>query len=168
MSTAKRLDELEARLRVLADQDEIETLKARYWRAIDAKRPDEAEACFTEDAIVDFDSVPRCESRAAFMEIVRIGAARPAAWDMHHGHHPRIVFTGPDTATGEWDIFYHGIDLSARSLATMAGTYTDSYVRRNGTWLIASTTMRQTSLTVHIINQSGEAATPILGRAALP
>jgi hypothetical protein len=159
---------LEQRLRVLADLEAIESLKSRYWRALDQKRPDEVCGCLAENVVVDYEGLPRFESRDAFMAIVRQGAARTQAFDMHHGQNPRITLTGADTADGEWDVFYYGIDLSARTLMQMAGAYHDTYVRSGGRWWIASTSMRQTSLHVQSVDQAGAARTTILGRAAAP
>ncbi|MEJ0045871.1 MAG: nuclear transport factor 2 family protein [Rhodospirillales bacterium] len=88
MSNSARLDGLQRRLRALADIEAIETLKARYWRALDLKRPDDVRDCLAEDVVVDFEGLPRCEGRDAFMAIARAGAARPLAFDMHHGENP--------------------------------------------------------------------------------
>jgi hypothetical protein len=158
MSISTRLLGLEARLRALADLNEIETLKARYWRAIDLRHPDDVAACLTKDATIDFEGLPRFTSRAAFMEIVRQGAAQTRNFGMHHGHHPSITFTGENAAAGEWDIFYCGIDLSTRTLVQMAGIYTDLYVRLDQRWLIASTTMRQISLLAQTVTPAGTVA----------
>jgi hypothetical protein len=87
---------------------------------------------------------------------------------MHHGQNPRIALTGADSAEGEWDVFYYGIDLSARTLMQMAGAYRDTYVRRGGRWWIATMAMRQTSLHVQSVDQAGLARTSIFGRAAAP
>ena len=168
MSNEARLHGLEARLRALQDRDAIETLKARYWHAVDQKNPEAVSACLTANAVVDFEGLPRFESRDAFMEIVHQGAARTHAFDMHHGHNPQITFTGPDTARGLWDIFYYGIDVSTGTLVQMAGHYTDDYIRQGGTWLIASTIMRQSSL---LVLQATPGATPrtlVLGSATAP
>ena len=167
MSVAARLDDAAGRLRALQDIDAIETLKARYWRGVDSKNPACVEACLTADAVVDFEGLPRFTSRAAFMEIVRRGAARAQAWDMHHGHNPVITLTGADSAEGSWDIFYYGIDVASSTLVQMAGTYSDRYVRRGDDWLIASTTMCQSSLHVQTVT-GGVAKTLIFGRADAP
>jgi hypothetical protein len=168
MSIAARLDGLEQRLRALTDCAAIEALKARYWHALDLKRPDDVRDCLAEDLVVEFEGLPQFESRDAFMVIVRQGAARTQAFDMHHGQNPRITLTGADSAEGEWDVFYYGIDLAARTLMRMAGAYHDTYVRRGRRWWIATTAMRPTSLHVQSVDQAGLARTSIFGRAAAP
>ena len=168
MSIAARLDALELRLRALSDCAAIEALKYRYWHALDLKRPEDVRDCLAEDMVVEFEGLPRFESRDAFMAIIRQGAARTHAFDMHHGQNPRITLTGADSAEGEWDVFYYGIDLSARTLMQMAGAYRDTYVRRGGRWSIATAAMRQISLHVQSVDQAGLARTSIFGRAAAP
>ena len=59
MSASITLEDLERRLTALQDIEDIESLKARYWRAVDRKRPDDVAACLTEDAIIDFEGLPR-------------------------------------------------------------------------------------------------------------
>jgi len=164
MSTTSTLQHLERRLAELQDVEAIETLKARYWRAVDRKRPDDVEACFAPDAVIDFEGLPRYESREAFMALVRQAAANTQAFNMHHGQNPHIAITGANTAEGEWDIFYYGIDLDSQTLVQMAGAYTDTYVREHGTWLIATTKMRQTSMHVQVAYPTLRSVT--LGREA--
>ena len=160
MSTSASLEELELRLAALEDIEAIESLKARYWRAIDRKLPDDVAACLTADAIIDFEGLPRFDSRDEFMSVVRGAAANACLFNMHHGQNPSISLTGEHSATGTWEIFYYGIDVKAGTLVQMAGAYSDTYVRRNGHWLIAATAMRQTSLMV-------QTATPKLGVVVL-
>lgn len=148
MSASITLEDLERRLTALQDIEDIESLKARYWRAVDRKRPDDVAACLTEDAIIDFEGLPRFESREDFMAVVREAAANPNTFNMHHGQNPVVALTGKNTATGEWDVFYYGIDVQTSTLVQMAGAYSDRYVRKNGQWFIAATAMRQTSIQV--------------------
>ena len=162
--SATTLDNLERRLADLQDIEAIETLKARYWRAIDRRRPAEVEACFIQDATIDFEGLPRYESREGFMAMVRQAAGSSQTFNMHHGQNPRITITGPNTAAGEWDIFYFGIDLGSQTIVQMAGIYTDTYVRENGNWLIATTTMRQTSIHAQLTSPTLRSVT--LGRTA--
>ena len=148
MSTTEVLDRIEQRITLLQDVESIESLKARYWRALDRKRPDDVENCLIPEATIDFEGLPRYASREAFMGLVRDAAANPSAFNMHHGQNPHITITGPDAAEGTWEIFFYGIDTSARALTQMAGAYSDTYVRRHNRWWIATTSMRITSLHV--------------------
>ena len=69
MSISARLDGLAQRLRTLTDCAAIEALKARYWHAIDLKRPEDVCDCLAPDLVVEFEGLPRFESREAFMAI---------------------------------------------------------------------------------------------------
>lgn len=164
MSHSATLASLETRLRALSDVEAIETLKSRYWRALDRKKPSEVESCLLATAIVDFEGLPRYESRDAFMALVREAAKNPHVYNMHHGQNPQITITGADSAEGTWDIFFYGIDLSANSLLQMAGAYNDTYIREHGTWLIAKSEMRISSL--HVQTTQPRLRTVTLGRAA--
>jgi len=158
------IEQLTARVRLLADLDEIESLKARYWRAIDAGRVADVGACLLAECVVDYDGVPRCESREAFLDVVRTASAQPGMFHVHHGHNPVIGFLTPDHAAGTWEIFYHGIDLTTRTIVQMAGTYQDSYARRAGRWWIATTLMRRRSVLVQHVDAAGAALTGVVGR----
>jgi ketosteroid isomerase-like protein len=166
MPTEARLAQLEARLAALQHIDGIESLKHRYWRAIDRQDPATVAACLTEDVIVDFDSLPRCETREAFMRIIRQAATQPHIYGMHHGQNPTITLTGAHTAQGLWEVFYYGIDASSGTLTQLAGAYTDTYRRENGAWLIATTAMRITSLHVQHATPGHAPVTAMFGRAA--
>lgn len=54
-ATQARLDELEARLRRLEDEQEITRLVASYGPAVDAGLPDEVAALWREDGVYDVD-----------------------------------------------------------------------------------------------------------------
>lgn len=155
---------LAARIGALEDIDAIEALKLAYWRAIDRKTPEALLAILAEDVVIDFEGMPPCPDRAAFLAVVRPQAARTDTFHMHHGKNPVVTLTGPDSAEGVWDIFYSGTDTTARTLVQMAGQYRDSYARRGGRWWITGMVMRQSSLTVQAIDVDGSARFVVLGR----
>jgi hypothetical protein len=167
MNALPALDRLAMRVEALAAVEAIECLKARYWRAVDRGRPEEIEACLLPDAVIDFEGLPRFETRNGFLEIVRAGAAAQGC-HMHHGHNPDITVTDRDSAAGTWDIFYHGIDMAARTIVQLAGIYHDTYVRRDGSWWIATTIMRRTSMTVQSIGTRNAPRVTRLGNGASP
>jgi hypothetical protein len=162
MQYAVALDRIEARIRALQDLDAIETLKARYWRAIDRRRPDDVAACLAEDVSVDFETLPRYQGRVAFMGMVRQAAKQAQVFGMHHGQNPAITLTGPDDAAGEWDVFYYGIDAASGILTQMGGVYRDAYRRIDGRWVVSKMIMRMNSL--HVQKVDGRVSTLVLGR----
>lgn len=155
----------ERRLRALEDINAIKELKARYWRAVDFKRPDEVEACFLPDAVIDYEGLPRYETRDDFLAIVRLGVARPAVFDVHHGLNPVIELTGADSARGVWDCLYHGIDAADRLITIQNGAYEDEYARREGRWFIKSTRMRRAAFLLQSVAEDGSIKVLALGEA---
>ena len=156
-------DDHERRLLALEDIGAIKDLKARYWRAVDFKRPDEVESCFLPDAVIEYEGLPRFDSREAFLAVVRQGVARPGAFDVHHGENPIIELTGPDTARGVWDCLYHGFDAANRQITYQNGAYEDEYARRNGRWFIKSTRMRIAAFLLQSVGEDGSIKALALG-----
>lgn len=158
------LEGLERRLRALEDINAIKDLKARYWRACDRQKPEDVRACFAPaKAVVDYEGFPLLEERDAFVALYSKLGCRPGVMDMHHGQNPIITMTGPDSATGLWDIFYFGIDLEARTTVQLAGEYQDVYAKIDGQWLIQKTRFRQTSFLMQAIDKDGQSKCLSLG-----
>jgi hypothetical protein len=129
--------DLEKRIAALESVAAIKDLKIHYWRSLDQRHFDEVRACFTPDAVIDMEGIPKCENRESFMNIVTSQGQKAGVYNMHHGHHPRIKLAG-DAATGTWESYFHGIDVGARTIIQLSGEYHDTYVRQNGRWLIKS------------------------------
>jgi hypothetical protein len=147
--------ELSRRVEALEVREAITALKARYWRAVDLGDAETVAACLAPDAIIDFDGLPRFETAAPFVETVRAAAAQGGTFHMHHGRNPEINLHGADSATGVWDIFYLGVLPGPRMIIQMAGAYSDRYRREAGHWLIAETSMRQTSMLIQTVGDDG-------------
>jgi hypothetical protein len=160
----ERLARLEQQVRALEDISAIKTLKYRYLRACDQKQPETVRDCLLPDgAIIAYEGFPPFDNRDAFVEIFRQMACRPNIIDMHHAANPEIHLTGPDTAAGTWDLFFHSIDTVARTALQMACVYTDDYVRQDNRWWISRTTTRRTSFMLQKIGDDGAVTVPILG-----
>ena len=166
MGTEPALHRLVTRLEALAAVEAIETLKARYWRAVDRGCPQDVEACLLPNAVIDFEGLPRFETRNGFLAIVRAAAAGGQGYHMHHGHNPDITLTDPDNAAGSWEVLYHGIDIAVGTIVQMAGIYHDTYVRRDASWWIATTTMRRTSLIVQNVDAHNTPRVTVVGNGA--
>jgi 3-phenylpropionate/cinnamic acid dioxygenase small subunit len=121
----------------LADIEAIKQLKARYFRALDAKQWDEWRALFTDDATFEFGDV-RGDSGDAFAETAsRTVAGTTTA---HHGHMPEIRVTGDGRARGIWvlnDYVEWRGDEMRRGIKGY-GHYEEEYARAGGVWKIAS------------------------------
>jgi hypothetical protein len=153
---ADRLEAVLARLDALESINAIKELKARYWRACDRQRPDEVRECFApKGAVIDYQGFPRFDDREGFVQLYRELGCRPGVMDMHHGQNPQIRLDGPDAASGQWDVYFFGLDLNARTTIQLAGEYADDYVRQDGRWYMQASRFTRTSFLMQSIDKDG-------------
>ena len=162
------VSELMRRIENLEHVNAIKDLKARYWTSVDRQKLDDVRDCLApEGAVVDFEGVPRCDNRDAFIAIIREQGCRPGLHNMHHGQNPQIQITGPAEAKGTWDVYFFSIDTAARTTIQMSGEYDDRYVLKNGRWWIQTTQFRQTSFLMQKIDEKGGSTVISLGEQNL-
>ena len=127
-------DDPTAALQRLLDVEEIQQLKARYFRCMDTKDWDGFGTVLTADAVMDADGYVG-EGRdeiVAFLRRVLDGVVTT-----HHGHTPEITITGPDTATGVWAMFdYLTFPGDPPPGFRGYGHYHEEYVREADGWRI--------------------------------
>lgn len=121
----------------LTDIEQIQQLKARYFRLMDTKQWQQWGEVFTDDATVQATSLIITINWQGKSQIVSQNSTFLAlAKTAHHGHMPEITLTSPTTATGIWAmedllefplIVYHGW-----------GHYNETYQKVNGQWKIKS------------------------------
>lgn len=159
---------LEKRIKALEDIREIHELKARYLRACDLQRPEDVRACFVANALIDYESFPPFHSRDAFVDIYAKLGCQPEIVDMHHGHNPTITLIDDNRASGQWDLFWSGLNLKLRTNVQLSGQYQDEYVRESGRWLIKSTVFRRGSFTLHTVGPDGLVKCSAFGKDEAP
>ena len=130
MSSAATADEL-------TDIEQIQQLKARYFRLMDTKQWTQWGEVFTDNATVQATSLIITINWQGKAQIVSQNSTFLAlAKTVHHGHMPEITLTSPTTATGIWAmedrlefplVAYHGW-----------GHYHETYEKVNGQWKIKS------------------------------
>lgn len=155
---------VEQRLAILEDVRAIETLKWRYLRACDRKQPELVRACFTADAVIDFEGFPLFTDADSFVAIYRQYGCVPHIIDMHHGQNPIVEVAG-DRAQGWFDLFFFQIDTLAKRHTQLAVSYDDEFVRQEGRWLIARTVSRRMSVLVSEVGDDGVASVRIAARS---
>jgi uncharacterized protein (TIGR02246 family) len=124
--------------RLLAIQ-EIQQLKARYFRGIDTKDWAMWADVFTEDAVLEVTDVGMSTTgRAAIVE--GVSGALAGTRTVHHGHMPEIELTSSTTARGIWAMYDYVEWPEAADGARVGlhgyGHYHEEYVRQDGTWRI--------------------------------
>lgn len=134
---------LEERIAAIEAVEQIRTLKHRYLRACDAKRPDEFRDCFVAaGASIDYGPrIGRFEDADAIAAVFAAIAlkrvdGRHVILDMHHAGHPVIELTGPGTARGAWSLRMRQVDLEREVERVSAIEYDDRYQVEDGQWRI--------------------------------
>ncbi|MEX8194154.1 nuclear transport factor 2 family protein [Comamonas guangdongensis] len=151
------LADLQQRLQRLEDIQAIQALKAQYLRACDRKQADAMRRCFVaHGAVIEADGFPLFTDREDWVAtFTRLAVENPAIQDMHHGHNPQISITGPDSATGLWDLEFCQINVKERTIVQLSGQYTDEYERANGRWQIRSMRFQRGSFVMRQIDEHG-------------
>jgi hypothetical protein len=139
-----KIEDLEARIRVLEDIEAIRKLKATYCYLCDAglgdpRNRNELIAHFTEHAKVDFGLGPASTFEGRDGLEIFFGQVVPGAvsFCMHMVHNPIIEVDG-NRATGKWYYEAPTTDSATNRAQWMAGTYEEEYERENGEWKFAS------------------------------
>lgn len=150
------IGELSARIQRLEDDRAIRDLKARYLRACDAKDPDGVRDTLLPDgAVIAYEGFPPFADREMFVGVFAAMGCQPGIHDIHHGANGVLRFDGPDRATGQWSLFFHNINMAARTLTQMGLEYDDVYIRQGDRWWIAETRTRRLSTLIETVDQDG-------------
>jgi hypothetical protein len=133
----------------LAEIEELKRLKARYCRLLDAKDWDAWRELFTDDFVSDTsESGGRVIVGADdFVAFLRRTLGKPARVTAHQVHAPEIDVTSPTTARGVWaleDLVRMAPGLTMRGY----GHYHEMYVKIDGRWRIASSTLTRLRMDV--------------------
>lgn len=155
---------IEERLQRLEDDRAIRDLKARYLRACDTKDPETVRDCLRPDgAVIAYDGFPAFDNRDDFVAIYAQMGCAPGIFDIHHGANGIITFDSDGRAHGQWSLFFHNINLAARTLMQMGVEYDDVYVKQDGRWWIAETRTRRLSCLLHSVDAAGQVTVAVMG-----
>ena len=147
---------LEERLQKLEDDRAIRDLKASYLRACDAKDPDSLrDTLLPIGAVIAFDGFPTFTSRDDFVSVYAQMGCAPGIFDVHHGANGIIRFESDTQAAGSWSLYFHNINLEAKTLTQMGVEYDDVYARRDGRWWIVETVSHVTSMITEQVAEDG-------------
>jgi hypothetical protein len=102
-------------------------------------------------------------NRDDFVAVYAQMGCAPGIFDIHHGANGIIDIESPHRATGKWSLYFHNINLAARTLTQMGLEYDDVYLKQNGRWWIAETRTRRTSCLIHSVDEAGQATVAVMG-----
>lgn len=124
----------------LEDRARIEQLAIAYAYAIDDRDWSAFEALYMPDAIIDYRSAGGIAGTPAEVASWMADTSETFSWSMHSISTQRIVFTGPDTATGSVHVFarYGLVWEDAEELMDVSAVYHDAYVLAAPGWRFAS------------------------------
>ncbi len=130
--------DLEARLRVVADQQEIHDLLVRYCRGVDRRDPRLILDAFHEDATDDHG-----QGIASPADLARSIAGSPVLRPYMHFVGNQLIEVDGDLAQAEtYFISFQQRERDGRQYTrTRAGRYVDRLERRHGRWRIAHRTI---------------------------
>lgn len=124
----------------LLEIEAIRQLKYRYFRFLDLKRWDDLRELFVEEATCAYASGAYSHrGRDAILDFLVGALGRSTMLTAHHGHHPEIELTGPDSARGTWAFEDTVIDTQHQITIRGAAFYEDEYVKRDGAWKLLHT-----------------------------
>ncbi|WXG42198.1 MAG: nuclear transport factor 2 family protein [Candidatus Freyarchaeum deiterrae] len=130
-----KLEELEARIKVLEDIEAIKRLRAKYWRCCDRKLWNELEECFTENVVADYFPNLHFDGRKALMDFLKGSLSPDIMITSHGGHSPEIEIISDTEARGIW-VLNDLVILQPGMRMRGYGHYEDEYVKENGQWKI--------------------------------
>jgi len=125
--------DIAAKVRWLADIEEIKQLKARYAAACDDDYdPDALAELFTEDAIWDGGMLGFAETREGIREFF-VRASDVVGFAVHGVSNPLIEIEG-DCARGRWYLHQPLTLKGTESCFWLCAQYQDEYVRTSAGW----------------------------------
>ena len=129
------LEDIEKRLRVLEDVEEIKRLKREYCAYCDDNYDADALAdLFVEDAVWDGGALrPRIQGREAIREFF-VAAKERLPFAIHMVLNPIIEVNG-DAAKGTWYLFQPCTFAEGNRAVWGSARYDEEYVRVDGRWM---------------------------------
>jgi uncharacterized protein (TIGR02246 family) len=130
-------------VRELVDRQAIADLVHAYCLHFDQNEPEAVAALFTDDATVDYGpETATIVGAASIAGTIAVGLETIFAATSHHVSNIRIVFDGPDAATGVTYLYAWHRYPDDRADAELWARYHDRFVRTGDRWSIAERTLR--------------------------
>ena len=133
MEFIKKIEELEAKIKLLQDIEEIKKLKARYGYCVDSQDYDGVMDCFAKECKADYGMFGKCNSRNEIENWFRTIVPKAMPFCLHFMENPLIEVDG-DRATGIWYFNVPVTNGEKNEASWMTGKYEDVYIREDGKW----------------------------------
>jgi hypothetical protein len=131
----KTVKELESRIGLLEDMQEIRELKARYAQITDGFLDEEPELLFTEDGILDLTPRGVFTGREKIRKFFKEKLPISQPFGIHYFMLPSIKIEG-EKAQARWYMWLPATKSDGGAIWT-AGYEDDSYLKVGGKWLIS-------------------------------
>ena len=127
---------LERKIEVLWDIEEIRKTKSRYWCCIDRKIWDELGDIFTEDATADYGEAGFPKGRQKILDYLKAWEGYDYVVTSHTAHQSVVEITGDHTATALFTFSYYRADTISE-VRRDGLFYEDEFVKEcDGKWRI--------------------------------
>ena len=128
------LDELEMKVQLLEDLEEIKNLHKEYVFCLACCQWDDLLACFVEDATAEIGDYGRCKGKKEIKEMAYNIFNKLFKTNGHIVGKPAISVKG-DRATSYWNLY---IFPNEQSLTWGYGRYDCEYIKTDGKWKFSS------------------------------
>ena len=125
--------DLERRITILEDIEEIKKLKSRYGYNIDERDWDSVLDFYAEDATVDFGVFGKYEGKEAIRKFFKETLPPATTFSMHMSQDPIIEVKG-NRAKGKWYLHESATFTEGNQAVWGAVKYEDEFVKRKGKW----------------------------------
>jgi len=129
------LEELEARIRVLEDIEEIKRLMASYCYLVDAFQWDDVLDLFADNARAEYGMLGSHDGKEAIATFFKNVVPNTQSWSAHQVLNPLVTVEG-QKAKGTWYLFCPATILSPEGdrAIWIQGRYDNEFVKLDGKW----------------------------------
>jgi hypothetical protein len=130
------LKELEARIRVLEDIEQVKKLMASYCYLVDAFQMDDVVDLFAENAKAEYGPLGSYEGKEGIATFFKEVVPNTQAWSAHQLLNPLVTVEG-EKAKGRWYLFCPATIINPERAVWIQGRYDNEFVKVGGRWKIS-------------------------------
>jgi ketosteroid isomerase-like protein len=129
------LEELEARIKMLEDIEEIKKLMASYANWVDAFQMDDVLGLFAENAKAEYGPLGSYEGKDGIATFFKEVVPNTQSWSAHQLLNPTVTVEG-EKAKGTWYLFCPATVFGPEGdrAVWIQGRYNNEFVKINGRW----------------------------------